>query len=222
MSSFVLKGVSLVWAAPIAVCALFCLVPACSSSSNTTPSADAGGVDATPAGPAGGPVMGAADMHCKLGDGGMKVQETRTASCHPAPVDAGASDGGASPDTNPYGPTVFNAESDDDDCKYHTKWTASPIYQNTDVTFTLVGTVLADGKPLSGAAPYTEIFLDETHPAPPTKAATTETSPGSYTMGPVRFDKPGKWTVRFHVFGDCVDLNDDSPHGHIAFYVNVP
>ena len=49
----------------------------------------------------------------------------------------------------------------------------------------------------------------------------TETSPGTYTYGPIRFDASGKWTVRFHLYEDCVD-GDTSPHGHAAFFVTVP
>ena len=221
MISLISNHRSLAWAAPLAIFAVLSLAPGCSSSSSPNgPTIDGGGSDATPTGPVGGPVTGPVDAHCKLGDGGMKIQATRAASCHPAPVDAGPSDA-AAPD-NAYGVTVPNAESDDDDCKYHVKWTASPIYENRDVTFTLVGTVLASGMPLAAGKPYTEVFLDDTHPAPPTKPTSTETAPGTYTIGPVRFDKPGKWTIRFHVFGDCADLNDDSPHGHAAFFVNVP
>jgi hypothetical protein len=37
----------------------------------------------------------------------------------------------------------------------------------------------------------------------------------------VRFDASGKWTVRFHFSADCADAVD-SPHGHVAFFVNVP
>ena len=33
---------------------------------------------------------------------------------------------------------------------------------------------------------------------------------------------PGKWTVRFHFNEICCDVNSDSPHGHAAFFVNVP
>ena len=41
------------------------------------------------------------------------------------PADAAAPepDGGAP--TSDYGETLFNAEGDDDDCKYHVKWTAT-------------------------------------------------------------------------------------------------
>jgi hypothetical protein len=45
---------------------------------------------------------------------------------------------------------------------------------------------------------------------------------GTYTLGPLRFDKKGKWTLRYHIRGDCVDLTEDSPHGHVAFFLDVP
>jgi hypothetical protein len=32
---------------------------------------------------------------------------------------------------------------------------------------------------------------------------------------------PGKWSVRFHIREDCLD-GADSPHGHGAFFINVP
>src|SRR5262245_48324669 len=66
-------------------------------------------------------VTGAADSHC------TETVEVSQAVCHQTPnpdagSDAGdhehAGDGGAQSD---YGPTMFNAEGDDDDCKYHIK-----------------------------------------------------------------------------------------------------
>jgi hypothetical protein len=52
----------------------------------------------------------------------------------------------------------------------------------------------------------------------------TETPAGSgaYTIGPVVFDQPGLWTIRFHLHENCADLLPDSPHGHAAYYINVP
>jgi hypothetical protein len=51
---------------------------------------------------------------------------------------------------------------------------------------------------------------------------TTETQPGVYTIGPHILDQSGKWYVRFHLFGSCEDTEETSPHGHGAFWVNVP
>ena len=220
---------------------LFALVPigiciACSDNTTSNP-ADAGSDVKTDApsnddgGPAGGPVSGAVDTHC-TGDAGPITQSVSNSSCHPdagPPDDAGADDGGAPA----YGDTLFNAEGDDDDCKYHLKWTATPIRQGTDVTFTVTVTT-KDGTPApvrplaeEGSGGYypirLEVFLNDTHPAPNTKQTSTETStPGTYTAGPVRFDASGKWTVRFHIHEVCEDTLPDSPHGHGAFYVQVP
>jgi hypothetical protein len=194
------------------------LVAACSSSSNNN---DAGASCST----SGGPVSGAADTHCAAVDGGAPiVQPVSASSCFvdaAAPTDAAADDGGT-PD-NPYGPTLIGAEGDDDDCKYHVKWTASPICTGADVTFTVSVTVKATGKPMTGAPVNPEVFLSETHPAPSSHPTSNETqTAGTYTVGPVRFDKSGNWTVRFHFNEQCSDLSPDSPHGHAAFFVSVP
>jgi hypothetical protein len=180
------------------------------TSTTPTPTPDAG--------PTGGPVSGAKDAHC-----GSKVQPTSQDACHP---DAGApqDDGGADDagDTPAYGPTMYNDEADDDDCKYHVKWSADAIRQGSDVTFTVIATAKSDGKPLTGSPVRAEVYLNDTHPAPNTKQASKETTAGTYSVGPIRFDQPGQWTVRFHFFENCVDLLDTSPHGHAAFFVSVP
>ena len=44
-----------------------------------------------------------------------------------------------------------------------------------------------------------EAFLDDTHPSLNVEQTSNETTPGTYTVGPVRFDVSGKWTVRFHI-----------------------
>lgn len=177
----------------------------------------------------GGPVTGTATDHCA-----GKKQPTDEASCHPS--DAGTEDAhmhdedaasdaaaeaasGGSDDE--YGPTMVGSKGDDDQCKYHLDWSITPTHVNEDETVTVTITRLADGKPATGAEPNLEIFLDDTHPAPNTPAKPTETAPGVYSYGPIRFDASGKWTVRFHLYEDCVD-GDTSPHGHAAFYVTVP
>jgi hypothetical protein len=63
--------------------------------------------------------------------------------------------------------------------------------------------------------------LGDTHSAQST-GSTTEGPPGTYTIGPVLFDEPGKWTVRFHIHEECTDLSNESQHGHAAFFVDVP
>lgn len=165
----------------------------------------------------GGPVEGAADDHCKGPDGGAIVQPTTPASCH--------SDGGAAnPDggTPPWGATLYNAEGDDDDCKYHVKMSVSTLCENKDVTLTLVATRRADGTAATGAQVDAEVFLSDTHPAPNSGATSVENPPGTYRIGPIHFDRPGRWTARFHLYETCDDVLEDSPHGHAAFYLDVP
>lgn len=164
-------------------------------------------------GPTGGPVAGAADTHCILPDGGTQAQPISLASCTPTGGDAGVID---------YGATEFNAEGDDDDCKYHVRFTSSPVRQNTDVNFNVVATQKAGGAVAGGAKIDAEVFLNDTHPAPNSSQHVTESPAGTYNLGPVRFDAAGRWTVRFHLHEDCADVAPDSPHGHIAFFINVP
>jgi len=164
-------------------------------------------------GPTGGVVTGALDQHCALADGGQQVQPTDPAACHP--------DGGMVT-TVDYGSTKFNSESDDDDCKYHVKFTATTVQANQDVTFTAVATRKTDGAPAAGAKTSLEVFLSDTHPAPNSNQRSTEGPPGTYRIGPVRFDAAGQWTTRFHLYEECSELLDTSPHGHVAFYIWVP
>ncbi len=117
---------------------------------------------------------------------------------------------------------LFNAEGGDDDCKYHLSFSTTCVEQNTDVTITVHINNLGDDLPVVGAGTETEIYLSDTHLAPNTHPQTKVVSPGVYSIGPVRFDKPGRWTVRFHFFEECLDAREDSPHGHAAFYVDVP
>ena len=163
-----------------------------------------------------------ADNHC-----GGKTVTVDPAVCHvvapaedAAQTQGDAGDGGAS-STPEYGPTQPGSEGDDDDCKYHVKWQSTSVAENADVTFQIVATVRKDSSPLAGATPYAEIYLNDMHPAPNTPVVTTETAPGTYTIGPVRFDAPGSWNVRFH-FNDMCNDSETSPHGHAAFFVKVP
>ena len=190
------------------------LVIACASKSEST------GTQSTTAA-----VAGAAATHCT----GKPVVVVDPAACHRAETDAGhdddagdagEADAGAAP-ANEYGATQYGSEGEGDECKYHVKWTSTPVTKNGDVTLAIVATHRKDSLPVAAAKPYAEIFLNDTHPAPNTAVQTTETSPGNYTIGPVRFDAAGKWNVRFHFSADCAD-GEPSPHGHVAFFVNVP
>ena len=173
------------------------------------------GTASTDPGHAGGPARGALDAHCAAPDGGVVVQATRAAACQGMAM---ALDGGAAA----YGETRFNAEGEDDDCKYHLRWSATPIASGSEVTFSLQVTDASSGAPVAGARVTAELFLSDTHPAPNTDARDAESSPGRYTMGPLRLDTPGRWTVRFHLFEACSDAAPDSPHAHGAFFVDVP
>jgi len=169
----------------------------------------------------GGPVAGALDTHCKGADGGVMATVVGECLTGSEPTDAAAPepDGGAP--TSDYGETQFNAEGDDDDCKYHVKWTATAIRARSNVSFDVTLTKLADMTPATGAGVRAEIFLTDTHPAAPPPAA-TESAGGKYTVGPINFDAAGDWTVRFHFYETCNDAPEDSPHGHAAFFVHVP
>jgi len=163
-------------------------------------------------GPTGGPVSGAADTHCSLPDGGVAAQVVDLSTCH----------ANVPPGTPDYGPTQYNSSGDDDDCKYQVGFTSTAIRQSQNVTFTVTAKTLSDLQPATGANIDAEVFLNDTHPAPNSGQATSEKPGGVYDVGPIKFDAAGRWTVRFHLHEDCQDSTDDSPHGHIAFYIDVP
>jgi hypothetical protein len=199
---------------------------ACSSKSS------GGGQTSSCASP-GGPAPGPADDHC-----GSTVQVVDQSACAGS-VDAGAGDdGGAAGDDGGaadagdigncgdpgFGAAMYGQSGADDDCKYDVSWTSDPLCENQSVYFTVTATYRSDHSPLTGATPYPDIVLDCTHPVPNTPAPASpspEISPGVYRIGPVAFDKPGRWVVRFHFYGTCNDL-PQSPHGHAAFWVDVP
>ena len=185
----------------------------------------------------GGPATGAADTHCN----GATPQTTSASSCGvsdagPTPDAGPAPDAGPGPTPGPcaengpnYGATMYGSEADDDDCKYHVSYTSTPTCQKDGIYLTVQATHLTDQSPLSGACTFAELCLSDTHPAPnsdsrpPTGSQTVvEGPPGTYTIGPVTFDAPGDWTVRFHFNEICCDTLPTSPHGHAAFHVIVP
>ncbi len=206
---------ALALAAPAAVLlALF----ACSSNDSSGgggPAPDAG-PDSAPACPnPGGPVPSAtADTHC-----GSNVVTVNFNACQQQD-DAGMDDQGDG--GSDYGDTLSNNEGDDDDCKYHVKWTSTPICENSDEYFTVTATTKADGRPLKDDAPVRlELRLGDTHPPPNTTQVVSPLGNGVFKVGPVRFDQAGQWLVRFHFYENYCDT-EDSPHGHAAFYLNVP
>jgi len=213
----------------ISILALGCSSSNGNSGSNTTSD--------TPA----GVVLGALDSHCNAPDGGLTIQTvgvcdvidpsavpSDTSLCAPVTFDkdAGASsddssdsDAGA---TSDYGATMYGSAGADDDCKYYISWVATPITENTDTYFTVTALRLADMQPVRCAGIRPDTSLSLTHGAPPPSAPAPEIAPGVYKVGPIRFDAPGIWTERFHLFEECDDGPEDSPHGHAAFYINVP
>lgn len=211
------------------------VLAACLGDDNVAPAKDASASDTTMGDAAPSTCMtpgmatpGPKDAHCTDTDGGAIVQPTSMASCHP---DAGPSDAGPGNDC-PYGDTLYGQESDDDDCKYHVKWTSSAICEgDSGVQFVVTVTNKSDGTPMKGGGTYAETFTTtpgdascddmSTHPGKNSGVTLVEGPDGTYT-GNVIFDKPGAWTVRFHFHGECDDTLPDSPHGHAAYHLTVP
>jgi hypothetical protein len=213
-------------------------VVACSSSSGSAPSIGAvesllepqAGRCASP----GGPVSGPQDRHCEGPDGGAIVQPTTVAGCTAAATADGGVDGGSSEDggdagnigncgDSDYGPTMDDNWGSDDDCKYDVMWTSTPICENEPVYFTVQVSRRTDNSPLTGANARPDVVLSCDHPITNLpRDPSPEIAPGVYVVGPIVFDRPGKWVFRFHFDETCLDLAPDSPHGHAAFYVQVP
>jgi hypothetical protein len=179
------------------------------SSSDAAPAAEGG---ACPAG--GGPIMTMATDRC-MGT----FQDV--GACTKEPTDGGAvdQDGGVDmlPEPSP------GTSNNDDDCKYRVSFTNDCVQNmGAGTTFRVTLTSLTKNMaPVPDAEPYIEAFLTETHPAGG-NSKTRVVAPGVYDIGPIVFDAPGQWTVRFHFFADCSDLFEDSPHAHAAFFINVP
>jgi hypothetical protein len=179
-------------------------------------------------------VAGSDDTHCLLQDAGtpyLLVQPTSQSDCQfRPPIDAAPpidAPGTVAPDAgtpeSDFGATMFNSSGRDDDCKYFVNWESTTADENDNVFFQAKAQFNATTPtmPVTGANIYAEVYLSDTHPAPPTSQAATESPDGTYKVGPIQFDAPGMWTVRFHLFENCLDYADDSPHGHAAFYVDV-
>jgi hypothetical protein len=198
-----------------------------------------------------GEVIGPPDSHCAAPDGGLTVQTigvcqvidparvpaasstcsvpfTEDAGTGPAPNADAAASGDAGAPASPYGPTMYGSAGNDDDCKYYLSWISTPIVEKADTYFTLTALRLQDSQPATCAGVVPDVFLDppgggfSTHGVPPPPHPSPEIMPGVYKVGPIRFDQAGTWTVRFHLFEECSDSRADSPHGHAAFFVNVP
>lgn len=166
------------------------------------------------------PADGPADTHCSS-DAGPIANRTDMAACTAdADEDEHDHDADAAPPAHHHGVVSFGTEGNDDDCKYRVTYAVAPAGGPSQVNFDVTLETTVDDEPAPGATPHAEVFLDETHPAPNSGASFTETEPGRYTIGPIQFDAPGRWTVRFHFFGSCSGA-ELSPHGHAAFYVDV-
>ena len=163
----------------------------------------------------GGPVTSTAaeEDHCAA-SGGQEIGMCVAAS----------QDDEAAADEEEEHETNYGNEADDDDCKYRVSFTNSCIRLNEPVTFTLKLQGKLDGKPAQRAEPSNpEIFMEDgNHPSPSNDISATEGPDGTYEIGPIVFDRPGRWVVRWHFFEDCSDIPEDSPHGHVAFYIDVP
>lgn len=190
----------------------------------------------------GGAVVGALDDHC--GDQ-VGVSDPAACSLRPGPEGEGGASGdeptGAAGATDcnqthgaAYGDTLYNSAGKDDDCKYRVSWTSTPIRKGEAVTFTVTTSNLETGEPLEGIGSLTKsagaltrvepyIPCESTHFAPPAdfSAPITETLPGVYEVGPIVFDKSARWALRLHFYEACFDT-ETSPHGHVAFFIDVP
>jgi hypothetical protein len=198
----------------------------------------------------GGPVAGPEDTHCvdSKGDAivqaiGKCVQGAPGAGGTGGAGDTDHGEGGADSDHEHAGAggagadhehaeggeepfeVRYNDHAADDDCKYDTSFSTSCLEVNKPVTLTLKLRERASGNFGKGAVPNgPEIYLaDEPgHISPSLGITATEGPSGQYAIKPIIFDVSGRWVVRFHYFEECSDVPEDSPHGHVAFYVDVP
>jgi hypothetical protein len=217
-------------------------IAACSTSNATSENATAGtaGTSSTSGGGSSDSgSAGAGGGAGSAGAGGAGAGEAGDAGAGGAP-DAGESDdgtanagdgscGGPVPTTvvdahcaTPDGgrgydvPAHDGTEADDDNCMFHVTMSVPCIALNQPATFTFVLTNLAGMTPATGAAP----LLDGTvgsHPFPNTNPTATEND-GVYTIGPVIFDRTGRWTITLHVYDTVADA---AKHSHVSFNLDV-
>ena len=165
-----------------------------------------------------GPAAGSADNHCE-GSSGTSITHT-IGMC----TTDGTSMGGQTTAAEDFVVRYSNAAYDDD-CKYSVSFQNSCVALNTPVTFDVTLKRKADGSAATGTDPNSpEVYLadDPSHISPSNNIKAPEGPPGTYAIGPIVFDKSGRWVVRFHFFESCSDVPEDSPHGHVAFYIDVP
>jgi len=155
------------------------------------------------------------------------TKDTGALDAAPALGLCGAPPGNIANATSDYGATMYGTEGDDDDCKYHVSYETTPLCENDGVYLIVTAHYLTrDGTPLTGACTQAELCLNNDHVGPEADVVGSEPvvegPPGTYTIGPVVFDEAGTWTVRFHFNEICCDILADSPHGHAAFFVDIP
>jgi hypothetical protein len=212
------------------------------STEYTAPDGNTGPLESpgTCSGATGGAVAGPQDDHCETPDGGQIIQPITNDGCTsmaaPPGSDAAAPDSGdpCPGDMGAYGAVMYNTWGSDDDCKYDVSWQSTPICKGQPVYFTVIATKREDGTPLTGITtggqfvpsnPRPDVVLACNHPIPNSPAPrdpSPEVAPGTYVVGPVVFDESGDWVFRFHFNEECLDIANDSPHGHAAFHINVP
>src|SRR6476659_8769895 len=89
--------------------------------------------------PVGGPVTGPLDGHCLVGG---KVMAQAIGDCLvPSPISSLY----GTPEASDVGATLFNAEGNDESCKYEVGWTSTAVERNASVTFDVRVRRLVDG-----------------------------------------------------------------------------
>lgn len=167
----------------------------------------------------GAPASGPADTHCTDSSGAPIVQSI--GACVTGATGAAAPAGEDVPEQE-FG-VFYGTAASDDGCKYDVSFSHSCIVQNQPVTFDVTLRNKSDGSAATGARPTTvEAYMESGHISPSNTFRGPEGPSGTYAIGPVVFDRPGRWVVRFHFFETCSDIPADSPHGHTAFYIDVP
>ena len=161
-------------------------------------------------------------MHCKDGDGGVIGHGRRRVPDGSEPADAAA----PSPTAARRPATTARRCS----TPRATTTTASTTWRGrrrrsartASVTFNVTLTKLADRYAGDRRRRPRRGLPDATLTRPRRRPQATESAGGKYSVGPIKFDAPGDWTVRFHFYENCNDAPEDSPHGHAAFFVHVP
>ncbi len=197
-------------------------VPGCKVDESALNVAGAGGMAECMS--SGGPVEdGATDTHCTNDSGQPIIQTIGKCETGASDVTSAGGAGGAGGDEQYV--VLTGHQGYDDDCKYDVSFTNSCVVLNEPVTFKVTLTARDTNKPATGARPDSpEVYLagDPSHISPSFEITAKESPTGTYSIGPIVFDRGGRWVVRFHFYETCSDVPADSPHGHIAFYIDVP